>query len=105
MIGKILRLVAIGEVDAHEEETVAVGGLHDAAAEVIAARERSLLVKDHLDVIEPRRPLIDELRARERGARTAARRFCKAEIDRVVLRIVTVEHDIVQATLTAREDL
>jgi hypothetical protein len=84
---------------------VAVRGLRDTAAEVIAGRERPVLSEDHLDVIEPRRCALDELRARERGAAAPVRRFCKTEIDRIVLPIVAIEHHIVQAALTAREDL
>src|SRR5690349_12879146 len=72
---------------------------------MIAARERPFLMEYHLDVIEPWRCLIDELRARERSARATARWFCEAEVDRAVLRIVAVEHDIVQSTLTACGDV
>ena len=70
---------------AHAEEQIVVGGLRDAAAEMIAARERAVLAEDHLDVVEAGRVLSSiEPRARQRGACAAARRFGIAEIDRVV---------------------
>ncbi len=37
------------------QEQIAVACLHDAAAEMPAARRRPFLPEDHLDVVEPRR--------------------------------------------------
>src|SRR5262249_36900080 len=68
MVAEVLRLIAGGEVLPHGEEQVAVGALRDAAAEVVAARERALLVEDDLDVAELGARLVDELRARHCGA-------------------------------------
>ena len=49
---ELLRLVAVGEVLAHRQEQIAVRALRDAAAEMVAARQRAVLVEDHLDVVE-----------------------------------------------------
>src|SRR5262249_7407277 len=68
VIAEILRLVAIREMLAHGEKQAFVGHLDDAAAEMIAARQRSLLAEYHADVIELRLRVIDEPRAGERRA-------------------------------------
>src|SRR5262245_56345788 len=60
MVGEVLRLVAMDEVVAHGEEQVAISSLHDTAAEMIAARERTLLAEDHFHAVEPRRGFVDE---------------------------------------------
>ena len=52
MIAEILRLVAMAEMIAERDEQIAVGGLRDAAAIVIAARQRPVLAEDHLDLVE-----------------------------------------------------
>src|SRR5262245_43542987 len=49
MVAEILRLVAKTEVIAGREKEIAVRSLHDAAAEVIAARRRPFLLEDGLD--------------------------------------------------------
>src|SRR5262249_47081691 len=69
VIGKILRLVAGGEMVAGGQKEIVVRCLHDAAAEMVAAGERARLAEDHLDRIEPRRAFIHQPSARERGAR------------------------------------
>ena len=56
---------------AHGEEQIAVARLHDAAAEMVAARGRALLAEDDLHVVEPRRLAVVEPRARQRGAAAA----------------------------------
>src|SRR5207342_770044 len=50
---EVLRLVARGEMVPHAEKEIVVGRLHDAAAEMIAAGERPVLVENHRDVFEP----------------------------------------------------
>src|SRR5712691_1022809 len=104
MVGEVLCLVTEAEMVAHRQEQVVVGGLHDAAAKMLAARERAFLVEDRLDVVEPRRAFIDQTRARERRAGAAVDRFGIAKIDDLVLRIAAIEHDVVQAALTGCED-
>ena len=89
---------------AEREQQIAVAPLHDAAAEVIAARERAFLAEDHLHVVELRRLAVGETRARHRGAPAARCRFGEAEIDRLVGGEVAVERDIVQAALAGRAD-
>src|SRR5262249_29882207 len=73
MVAEILGLVAIGEMFARSEEEVVVGRLHDAAAEMVAVRERTLLPENHPDAVEAGGAAVDELRARERAACAAAR--------------------------------
>src|ERR1700704_2587525 len=60
MIGEVLRLVAAAEVIARGQEQIVVARLRDAAAEVVAARERTVLAEDHLDVVESRRGLVHQ---------------------------------------------
>ena len=88
---------------AHGEEQVAVLALRDAAAEVVAARQRAVLAEDDLDVVEPGRALVGERCARERGTAAAGRRLGEAEVDRAVAAVVAIEHDVVQSALAARE--
>ena len=71
MVGQILRLVPVGEVFAHGEPEIAVEPLHDTAAIVIAARERTFLAEDHLHLVELRRFAVAEACARHRGASAA----------------------------------
>ena len=104
MIAEILRLVAGGEMLAGGQEEVVVGRLHEAAAEMIAAGERAFLMEYHLDRVEPRRAVIHQPGAGERRARAAADRLGVTEIDRVVLAVVAVERDVVQAALARGED-
>src|SRR3981081_4438024 len=47
----------------------------------------------------------DELSARQCGARAFCKWLGEAEIDRVVFRKASVEHDVVQAALAYRKDL
>ncbi len=86
------------------QKEIVVRRLHDAAAEMVAAGERACLAEDHLDRIEPGRAFIHQPSARERGARAAVCRLGVTEIDGVILREAAVEHDVVQAALTRRED-
>src|SRR5262249_61689080 len=60
VVAEILRLVAICEMLPEREEQVVVGGQRDAAAEMVAARQRPLLAEDHLDVVEARRAFVRE---------------------------------------------
>ncbi len=53
MIGETLRVVAVGEMLAQRDEQIAVVGLRDAAAIMIARRQRPLLAEDDLDLVEP----------------------------------------------------
>ncbi len=53
VIGKTLRLVARAVVVAEGDEQIAVGGLRDAAAVMIARRQRPLLAEDHPGLVEP----------------------------------------------------
>ena len=55
------------------EEQVAVARLHDAAAEVVAARRRPLLLEDHLARRRAAAVAVDQPRARQRGLAAAAR--------------------------------
>src|SRR5436190_9933796 len=105
MICKVLRLIARGEMLAQGQEQVVVLRLHDAAAEMIAARERALLAEDDCQIGEPRRWLLDQPRACERRARAAARGLGMAVIDRVIVGKGSVENDIVQPALTRCEHL
>jgi hypothetical protein len=105
MVAEVLRLVAGAEMVAHAEKQIVVGCLRDAAAEMIAARERAVLMEDHLHILEPRSGVVEEPCTGERRARAAAARLGEAEIDRMVLRVAAVEHDVVQATLARGEHL
>src|SRR5262249_9777716 len=105
VVAEILRLIAKGEMIPEREEQVAVLCLDNAAAEMVAARQRALLAEDHLDVVEARRAVLDEVRPRHRGARAAAGCFGEAEIDGLVLRVVAVERYVVQAALALRKNL
>ena len=75
VIGEILRLVARAVMVAHGQEQIVVRHLHDAAAEMIAARQRPILLEDRLDVVEPRRFVGHQCRARHGRARAAVGRF------------------------------
>src|SRR5436305_226483 len=88
VIGGILRLVAIGEVIAQREPQIAVAPLHDAATIMIAARQRTFLAEDQLDIVELRRLTVGEARARHRSAAAARRGLGEAEIDRLIRREV-----------------
>ena len=90
MIAEILRLVAVGEMFAQRDEQIAVVGLHDAAAIMIARRQRPFLAEDDLDVVEPAVAVV-QLGARDRGAAAAAGALGEAEIDGLVLRKGFVE--------------
>ena len=78
--------------------------LHDAAAIMVAARERAFLAEDDLQLLELRLGAIVEPRARHRGAAAAVGGIGEAEIDRPVLRVIAVEDDVEQSALSARED-
>src|SRR5438132_14206823 len=52
MVGEVLRLVAVREMLAEREEEIIIASLHDAAAEVITTRERTILMEDDGDVGE-----------------------------------------------------
>src|SRR5262249_48749968 len=73
-------------------------------AEMIAAGERTGLAEDHLDRIQSGRAFIHQPSARQRGAPAAVHRLGVTEIDGVILGKAAVEHDVVQAALTRRED-
>jgi len=105
MVAEVLRLVARAEMVAHAEKQIVVGCLRDAAAEMIAARERAVLMEDHLHILESRSGVVEEPCTGERRARAAADRLGKAEIDGVVLRVTAIEHDVVQAALARGEHL
>src|SRR5215468_8060401 len=102
IVGKILRLVAGGEMLAGGQEEIVVRRLHDTAAEMIAARERAGLTEDHLDRVEPGRAFIHQPSACERGAPAAFHRLGVTEIDGVVLCKAAVERDVEQAALARR---
>src|SRR5262249_23446571 len=55
VVGKILRLVAGGEMVAGGQKQVVVRRLHNAAAEMVAAGEWACLAEDHFDRIQPGR--------------------------------------------------
>ena len=61
MIAEILRLVARAVMVAQGEEQCVVRHLHDAAAEMVAARQRPLLPEDDLTVFELRRLAVREV--------------------------------------------
>ena len=105
VIAEILRLVARTEMVARGEKEIVVRRLHDAAAEMIAARERAFLAEDDLHVVEPGRAFVHQPGAGKRGARAAVHRLGIAEIDGMVLRVAAVEHDVEQAALAGRENL
>src|SRR5437868_6629500 len=105
IVAEILRLVAGGEVVARGEEEIVIRRLHDAAAEMIAAGERPRMAKDHLDRFDAERAFVDEPSAGERRARASLRRLGVTEIDGVVLREATVEHDVEQTSLPGGENL
>src|SRR6266496_662823 len=69
VVAEILRLVASGEMIARGEKKIVIRRLHDAAAEMIAAGERTCLAEDDLERIEPWRAFVDQPRA---GGRAAA---------------------------------
>src|SRR5215468_6880238 len=104
VVGEILRLVAGGEMLAGGQKERVVRRLRNAAAEIIAAGERTGLAEDHLDLIESGRAFIHQPSARQRGAPAAVHRLGVTEIDGVILGKAAVEHDVVQAALTRRED-
>ena len=105
MIAEILRLVARPVVVAERDEQVAVGGLRDAAAVVIAGGERAFLAEDHLHVAQARLRAVVEFAARHGGATAAAHALRIAEIDRAVAGVILVERDIEQAALAGRPHL
>ena len=104
MIAEILRLVAVGEMFAQRDEQIAVVGLRDAAAVMIARRQRPLLTEDDLDVVEAAVAVV-QFRARDRGASAAVGALGEAEIDRPVLRKGFVGDDVEQAALAGRPDV
>ena len=99
MIAEILRLIARGEMVAGGENEIAVGRLHDAATEMISVRERSVLLENDRDVVQPGCARVDQPGARQRGARTWSHGLGIAKIDRLVLPIAAVDDDVVQAAL------
>jgi hypothetical protein len=105
MVSEVLRLVARGEMVPHAEKEIVVGRLHDAAAEMIAAGERPVLVEDHRDVFEPGRAFVHQPGACKGRARARARQLGVAEINRLVASVIAVDDDVVQAALARREDL
>ncbi len=100
VIAEVLRLLRIGAVIAQRQEQVVVRRLHDAAAEMPAARRRSFLAEDHLHVVEL---VTGELGPRHRGAAAALVRIGETEIDGLVLREVAIERDVMQPALARRE--
>ena len=104
MVIESLRLIAIGEVLAQRDEQIAVIGLRDAAAVMIARRQRPLLAEDDLDVVEPALA-VGEPGARDCGASTALGPLGKAEIEALVLRKGFVGDDVEQAALAGRPHL
>ena len=82
------------------QEEIVVGSLRDAAAEMIATRERAVLLEDPGDVGETWRALLQEPRTRQRGACPAAHRFGIAEVDGVIFRVEAIKYNVVQAALT-----
>ena len=103
MIAEVLRFVAVTKVFALCEKKIVVRRLDDAAAEVTPGRERPVLPVDHPDVVESRRGLVDEPRAKKRGAAAAVHRLGVADVDRAILDEAAVEDDVVQAALTHGE--
>src|SRR5262244_406684 len=99
IVGRILRLVAGGEMLARGQEEIVVRRQRNAAAEMVAAGERAGLAEDHLDLVEPGRAFIHQPGARERGAAAAFHRLGVTEIDGVILRKAAVERDVVQPAL------
>ena len=92
-------MLAIGE------EQRAVRGLHNAAAEVVSPRSRTVLAVDDLHVGEPRDLAGLEPGARQRGAPAAVERLGVGKIDGAVLREIAVEDDVQQPALADREHL
>ena len=71
-VGEVLRVVARDEMIAERYEQIAVGCLHDAAGDIVAAgRWRAGLAEDDFHVIEPRRA---RRRSSARGRRPRRRR-------------------------------
>ena len=89
---------------AQRDEQIAVVGLRDAAAVMIARRQRPLLAEDDLDLVELASAVV-EFGARDRGASTAVGPLGKAEIDGLVLREGFVGDDVEQAALARRPHL
>ena len=104
MVIQILRLVTGGEMFTHGEKEIVVRRLHDAAAEMIAAGERSCLMEDHLDRLQSGRTFVEEPSTGEGGACAAVHRLGITEIDRVILREAAIEHEVEQTSLACGED-
>ena len=100
MVGEILRLVARAVVITERDEQVAVGCLRDPAAIMVAGRRRSLLPEDDLDVAQARLCAVVEFSARDRGAATTVHALGVAEIERRVVREISIERDIEQSALS-----
>ena len=98
MIGKVLRLVAMAEMFAQRDKQIAVTCLHDAAAVVIARRQRSFLAEDDFDIVKPAIGVV-QFCPRYRGTAAATGSLGKAEINGVVLPIGFIEHDVEQSAL------
>src|SRR5207245_2288818 len=98
MIGKVLRLVAMAEMFAQRDKQIAVTCLHDAAAIVIARRQRSFLAEDDFDIVKPAIGVV-QFCPRYRGTAAATGSLGKAEINGVVLPIGFVEDDVEQSAL------
>src|SRR5262249_26641629 len=104
MVGKVLRLIARGEMLAQRQEEIVVGCLRNPAAEMIAVGERPFLMKDHAHRLEMRHALVDEPGAAERGSSAPSGGLGETEIDGVILRVGAIEHHIVQSALPRRKD-
>ena len=105
MIGEVLGFVAAAIVFAESDEEIAVAGLYDAAAIMIAAGEWAFLTEDDLQIVEPGRRAIDEFGPRNGRASAGAGAFGVAEVDRAVLRKVLVGDDVEQAALAGGHHL
>src|SRR5437879_6285772 len=98
MVAEILRLIAVTEMLAQRDEQIAVVCLHDAAAIVIARRQRSLLPEDDLDIVKPSVG-ITQLCPRHGCTAAATGSLGEAEIDGFALRVGFVEDDVEQSAL------
>ena len=89
---------------AQRNEQVAVAGLHDAAAIVIARGRRPVLPEDDPEIVKPAAGVV-QFRPRHGGTAAAAGPFGEAEIDRPVLGIGPVDNHVEQSALAGRPDL
>ena len=103
IIVECLRHVAVGEVLTIGNKEAAVARLNDAAAEVISARRRTMLLVDDFHVSKPWRLGVVEPSTCKRGAPAAIEWLSIGKINCVVLGEVAVEDYVHQPPLSRSE--